>query len=149
MVIPDEVAEEKRRPTILGFLSGNPPQLSRDVSRVSFYILLFFLVGLSFVVIQEWAGKPFTALLWAFACFSVGALIGFLLTLRLYESTDEDFRGPWIGSIQTLKQISDWLRGFGSGRRGGYPAGRRLTYRYDILLQYARDTQPPTGSSAP
>jgi hypothetical protein len=78
MVTPDEVAEEKRRPTILRFLSGNPPQLSRDVSRVSFYILLFFLVGLSFVVIQEWAGKPFTALLWAFACFSVGALIGFL-----------------------------------------------------------------------
>lgn len=128
MVTPDEMAEEKRRPTILRFLSGNPPQLSRDVARVSFYILLFW------SVLASWSFKSgrenrFSALLWAFACFSVGALIGFLFGIpRVLQQdvipvskpapsgvtatspTTESSIDSYSLKVNTnLEQISDWL----------------------------------------
>ena len=101
-------------------------KVSNDVSMVSFYLLIFFLGGLALVTIEEWRGKPYTALLWSLACFSVGAIVGFLFgiprvlqqdgaTATVLTPAGAAAASPAVASAYSLRvntnleQISDWL----------------------------------------
>lgn len=105
---------------ILNSLGLSGWKVSTDVSMVSYYLLLFFVVGIALVYIQE-RGNPFTAMLWALACFAIGATIGFLFGIPRVLQQDgpaapaqaapgatNDF--TYNLKVNTnLEQISDWL----------------------------------------
>ena len=99
---------------------------SDDASTVSYYLLVFLVVGVAMVTLQEWNGNPFTALLWALGCFTVGAVIGFLFGIpRVLQQDGVPAPNPPPGGdpgsqagalnnysmrVNTnLEQISDWL----------------------------------------
>ena len=99
-------------------------KVSTDVSMVSYYLLVFFVAGNALVYVQERPGKPFTALLWALACFAVGATIGFLFGIpRVLQHDAAAAPAPNAGAAPgatsalnyslkvntNLEQISDWL----------------------------------------
>jgi tetratricopeptide (TPR) repeat protein len=118
------MATPETRPRLLRYIGLSGWKVSTDVSMVSYYLLVFFVGGLALVYIQERGGKPFTALLWALACFTVGATIGFLFGIPRVLQQDATAAppssagaGPGATSALTynlkvntnLEQISDWL----------------------------------------
>jgi tetratricopeptide (TPR) repeat protein len=99
-------------------------QISQDVLLVSIALAILAVLGLVFVVIEQWKDKPFVALLWSFACFAIGALIGFLFGIPKVLQGDFNARDANAstavvkksGAVEynlrvntNLEQISDWL----------------------------------------
>ena len=99
-------------------------KVSTDVSMVSYYLAVFFIAGVALVYTQERGGKPFTAVLWALACFTVGATIGFLFGIPRVLQQDATPAPPSNAGVApgatsaltynlrvntNLEQISDWL----------------------------------------
>lgn len=110
-----------------------------DVGATGNFLVYSLFAGLGFVVIEQWARhglrahSPWAALLWAFACVAVGALVGFLFGIpRTPEninqlpppisptsasgvtaaSSDDKANATRLGASRVntnLEQISDWL----------------------------------------
>ncbi len=98
----------------------------KTIVRITTYLGICTGLGLLWVVLDRWSGKPFTALLWAFACLAIGAIIGFLFGIprviqddssrAVPSATGTSTRAQPIGSsayrllVNTnLEQVSDWL----------------------------------------
>lgn len=107
-------------------ISRSAGRTSTDASTVSYYLLVFLGAGVTMVTLQEWNGRPFTALLWALGYFSAGAVIGFLFGIPRVLQQDGvpapnpppgGAAGSQPGALNTysirvntnLEQISDWL----------------------------------------
>ncbi|NID13505.1 tetratricopeptide repeat protein [Fibrivirga algicola] len=106
-------------------------RLLSDTVGVSVYLFIAFSIGIGFVWNGSVSGKPHTAVLWAFACFMLGALIGFLFgipkvlqgnavtavplnaaTPSVAPSAASAQRTPNSYDLRVntnLEQISDWL----------------------------------------
>jgi len=120
-----EVIRGKGRTGILNSLGLSGWKVSTDVSMVSYYLLVFLFVGITLVYLEERTGKPFTAILWALACFTIGAIIGFLFGIpRVLQQDGAPAANPSTAGghpssaevltynlkVNTnLEQISDWL----------------------------------------
>jgi tetratricopeptide (TPR) repeat protein len=115
---------ETRSRGILSSLGLGRWKVSTDVSMVSYYLLVFFGVGILLVYIQESGGNPLTAVLWALACFAIGATIGFLFGIPRVLQQDAPVATPSAAGAASgattaftynlkvntnLEQISDWL----------------------------------------
>lgn len=121
---PRRLNGEQKGKGILSSLGLGGWKVSSDVSMVSYYLLVFLFAGITLVSLEEWRGKPFTALLWALACFTVGAMIGFLFGIpRVLQQDGVAPIPPAPGAAPSpiealnyslkvntnLEQISDWL----------------------------------------
>ena len=101
----------------------NPLHLRTDIRKIFAAVLVFLVVGLVFVVGQQWkTGKPGTASLWALGFLGLGTLVGFLFGIpKVLQGdgtavTTTTTTPTTAGSVQTrhqvntnLEQVSDWI----------------------------------------